>query len=219
MFKPLAELNEYISLVTLDFMGPIYCNSSRIYIGDKRVVSIENERQINTRIGIIALIKLYKNMPLSIQEQQMLANYPLENDYKTELEWCIAYIAFKIGQNAWNKVNNIRLEMEAYERQNNIYRYLDVDEYGMVTSYSKNRAYTIKVSPSDAYGDYLKCLEEYNSDLLHAWVYHHGISLMTSSCEQIKPVLDFDSECFMEVIPKTSRIMSLIRNLIKRESS
>lgn len=210
MFKTTEELDEYISLITLDFMKSIYRNRSRIYGGDKRIILVEQERQINTKIGIIALLKLYKNLPLSVREQELIVKYPLENDYRTELERCIAYIAFEIGKEAWDRVNNIRLEMEGYEYQHNNYTYLEIDNHGNVTHDSQKRAYYIKVFPSDACLDYLELLDEYISDLRHAWAYHHGISLITPGRDRIKPSIDFDSEIFIK-----AEKSSLIRKLIK----
>ncbi len=203
MFKPTKELKEYISSITLDFMIQTNYN--------KNIVIVERNRQIKTKKAIMALIKLYKKIPLSSNEQNLLYNYSFQDNHRTDLEGSIAFIAFKIGKEAWDIVNKMRLGTIEYQDKYNVGTWTMFDSNYRVTYDTKNRAYERFVRPSESYNEYLNCLEEYNSSLVHAWAYKHNISLTTPMRYRIEPVIDYDNECFRETFSITQKIFSLIK--------
>ena len=98
-YEPSAELESYIASVSLDFLeyglyG--YCEK------------MELKRQKDTRKAIMAVLKLYKKIELDDDEKYILDANPLEKDVNEDLEGCISYVAFKIGQDVRDKVNDMR---------------------------------------------------------------------------------------------------------------
>ncbi len=98
-YEPSAELESYIASVSLDFLeyglyG--YCKE------------LELERQKDTRKAIMAVMKLYKKIELDDDEEYLLDVNPLERDVNEDLEGCIAYVTFTIGQDIRRKVNDMR---------------------------------------------------------------------------------------------------------------
>lgn len=207
MLKPTTELERYISLVSLNFMNQTYYSNN--------IVSVECERQENIRTAIISLLKLYKGIPLDIEEQELLNKYPLENDYKTELESCIAFIAYKISKESWNIVNNIQMKTFEYEQQYDIST-LTMFDPSVYSAYNcSGCVYFRDTRPSEIYQGYLEFLNEYNSNLLNAWASHSEIRLITPNDRKwITPKMDFDGECFKEYTPM---IKSLIRKFTKKQ--
>lgn len=126
----------------------------------------------------------------------------------------VALVAYKIGKEAWDKVNDMRIEKQDYEMQHPEAITLEMfDSNGRKTYNIKERAYEQRVFPSEVYRDYLECLYEYNYSLAHAWAYGHEISLWDSrKCKKIKPVIDFDES---HLVLKTNKV----RTLIKRYSN
>ena len=175
-YAPSAELESYIFFTTLDFLDNDIYGYCKI---------MELKRQATTRKGIIAILKLYKKIPLNTEEKHILEMYPLESEVNDNLEGCIAYVAFKICQDILNEVIDA-----AYRFKVTSYTIKDLtDKNGVKIDLNQ-----IAV---DCYS-YIDRLEEYNKSLVHAYVFKHEIHLLTPDSELIHPEMNFEDECFIK---------------------
>lgn len=183
VYVPTEKIEKYIKDVTQNLLE---------YNFVKYGLSIdkEQERQDLTRLGIIALLKLYQNIELTQEESNFFYEYPLRfsDDYKEDIEKCIKYIAFKIGINTRNYVNSTRNELEScsfnYDRGNNRNKVLAKELNELANEEWK----------------YIERLDEYNNALVHAYVFEHDISVITPERENIIAKLDFNEKWFKKKI-------------------
>ena len=175
-YESSAELESYILSVTLDFLD------YDIYGYCKKM---ELKRQETTRAAIISVLKLYKNIKLTEKEQELMENYPLKNDVHKELESCIAYVAFNIGQDIRKKVNDMRYNL----------KYMS---YSVRELTDKNGVTIDLCQTADDYYKYVEVLDEYTKSLVHAYVYKHEIQIITPQRVNIHPIMNYDNECFIK---------------------
>lgn len=210
MFKPTGELEEYITLVTRDF------SDITTYEFDSRPVELR--RQEDTRNAIIALLKTYKEIPLSENEAYLLIKFYYEKivryndrDYdKLGIENKIAFIACNIGEKAREKVLNIKLEMYDFEVKNPYsFEMVMYDSWWCRTHDEKEMAHSKR--PSEVNNFYLDILREYNHDMNSAFVSFPW----SEKSELVHPSINFDGELFVEVIPKRKKVLTLIRKCMR----
>ena len=138
--------------------------------GIRKIVRAENDRQKQIRLEIILLVRLYKGLELSEKEKEILSRHPFQYDYKTDLNRCIYQIAYEITDKTSGKINVIKMG-GAYK--------FDGKTYGI-------------------YREYLAVLKKYTNSLLHAMCANHQLVLVDlDKHEGIRPVMGFDSECFV----------------------
>ena len=175
-YEPSAELESYIASVSLDFLEYElygYCEK------------MELKRQEDTRKAIMAVMKLYKKIELDDDEKYILDVNPLERDVNEDLEGCIAYVTFKIGQDIRDKVNDMRYELKCLS-------------YTMSKITDKNGVTIDLGQTADDYYKYVEILDEYNKSLVHAYVYKHEIQIITPQRVNIHPIMNYDNECFIK---------------------
>lgn len=214
MFKPTKELEQYMSLVAADFMEETNL--------DDYMIRVEKNRQRNAKIALLAFFKIYKGIPLSIEEQELLTKYTTGIDYEylakyheSSLENQIAYIAYETSREAWDKVNDMRIEKDCYD-----YTHFDkipwrmFDDAGNETLDIKRRRYERRVWQSEIYQGYLKEVGEYNYAMLHTYVY--GGRVWLGTFKKARPIIDYDTGIFIEVIRPKEKILSLAKKCFKR---
>lgn len=184
LFNEIRHIEEYRMLADLE---------TEIAIDNARSQTeyIDIKRRETIKIAIIALIKIYKNIPLTDEESLILNRYSLENT-SDDLENKIACIVYKISSEAREKVNKIRLGM-------------DIRKDGV-----------FKTLPSAMFLDYLNCLDEYNEQMLHAWICKHKFFTHNPiNREMYSPSFDFNSDCFVEV--KSYKKLLLFFNRLRKK--
>ena len=157
------ELNEYIIEITMNFIENAH--------GIRKIVNAENNRQKLIKEEVIALVKLYKGMELSVKEEELLKDHPMQYDYMTDLKRCIYQVTYEVSDKTGEKILNIQ--------RDNLYKF-DGKTYGI-------------------YHEYLQVLEGYKNSLLHAMCFNHELVLINpDKNEIIRPDMDFNSNCFIQ---------------------
>lgn len=160
------KLNEYISLITLNFLSETYY--------EKELMKFEKKRIKQIRKAIILVLKIYHNVSLTKYEEEMLDNYPLKYDIKTEIEKCITSMCYNISYDTWERVNNIRTRL--YDYLQNHYKY-------------------------DSYENYLRYLDEYLHSLRHAIVWNEQISLTDHlNRTKVYPTINYNDATLTKII-------------------
>lgn len=210
MLKINYELKKYIELVAFDFTSLANEN--------KELLTIEFQRREEVKTGIIALIKKYKNMPISSEENNLI-NYNLGNDYihNDSLEGRIAILTSNISKKYWEKANLIRLKIEGDFRASKAKPKTIIQKRNYyINGRLEHEISEIKIYPYDNHLEYIRRLGEYREELIHAWAYHHSICFFNPiDGGEVKPRFDFDSDCFVEIEPS----MSLVRKIANKIKS
>ncbi len=153
--------------------------------GIRKIVKAENDRQKQIRLEIILLVKLYKGIELSKKEKEILSTHPIQYDYKTDLNRCIYQVTYETTDKIMSRVDTIKRE-NAFE--------FDGKTYGI-------------------YREYLAALKGYTDNLLHAMCFNHQLVLVNpDKHEVVRPIMDFDSECFIKDNGIYTKRLSLRKN-------
>jgi len=194
VLKPTDSFEEYISIITSNFKE----QTNNLYV----YLSLEDKRIHNIRFGIIALVKLYKNIPLTDIEEAFINSHMVNYDYHKEITKCILEMAYNISNDTYERANNVlTLEMEYDKLYDRSYVAL-FDQSGQQffepSKYDESKGcYCKRIYAADTYKDYPKSLDEYIHRLKEILTDSKEISTTNLKNGKNKyPKLNFKTKCF-----------------------
>lgn len=162
MLKPTDSFEEYISMITSNFKK----ETNNLYV----YLSLEDKRIYNIRFGIITLVKLHNNIPLTDIEEMFINSHLINYDYHKEITKCIVEMAYNISSDTYKRADNVlALELEydkLYDRSyvalfdSNNQQFFDPSKYD-----ESKGCYCKRIYAADVYKDYPKSLDEYLCNL------------------------------------------------------